>query len=196
MAERSYEETRRRVLVIRGVTLLVVAAIGFLGWAYNALTDDPEPNTSAGPESSPTSSKHPGLTERRLSSRLELTSRTVESGSALSGRVVVQNDTGRPVNTTMCGSFFRVALASPDYEPEISWPLCAAPFTIPTGESSYAVTVQARHLGCNPADPPPPGQVTCTADGPPPLPPGDYEATIYQSEDLMPGAAPIGVRVI
>lgn len=132
------------------------------------------------------------------SARIELDSTTVAAGETLSGRLVVTNNTGHDVKVIGCGSIFQVALANDAYEPEITWPACAQEITVPDGESTYPMSVQARRNVCTngPASSSTP---TCEPDGsPPPLPPGDYEARLYQGSDpyvVVPDPPPVDVRV-
>ncbi len=69
----------------------------------------------------------------------------------MSGNVVVENNTGRPLNATGCGRLFQVTLGNAKIRPSVEWLQlrCARPFTIPVGESSYPVTVDASFHACN-----------------------------------------------
>ena len=84
-----------------------------------------------------------------LSARIELDAQTVTIGGTIDGRVVVANNTGENIDVTGCGSIFQVALANEEYEQQVGWNACAEPISIPTGETSYPVTVRAEHLGCS-----------------------------------------------
>ena len=112
-----------------------------------------------------------------LSARIELDAQTVTVGGTIDGRVVVANNTGENIELIGCGSIFQVALANEEYEQQPAWLACAEPFTIPTGESSYPVTVRAEHLGCS--------------GGPPPYPDDMPRATPVSSR-LLRGPAPSG----
>lgn len=130
-----------------------------------------------------------------MSARIELASTTVAAGETLSGRLVVFNNTGRDLKVIGCGSIFQVALANDAVEPEIVWNLCAQEITVPEGESTYPVSVQARRATCT-TGPAPSSTPTCEPDGsPPPLPPGNYEARLYQSTAVVPDPPPVDVRV-
>jgi hypothetical protein len=119
-----------------------------------------------------------------------LPSSTMKADSMMQGEVRVSNKSGAPIQTTACGSPFAVALRSDTIEPEIIWTTCLNTFTIPVGESSYPIGFPATYSGCSP------DQRPCNADGSiPALPPGDYEATLYQSHDIVPAPAPVPVRV-
>jgi hypothetical protein len=54
----------------------------------------------------------------------------------MSGRVVVENNTGRAIRVPGCGTLFQVALGSNKYQPTVAWLSCLQMFTIPIGESS------------------------------------------------------------
>ena len=114
-----------------------------------------------------------------LSARIELDAQTVTIGGTIDGRVVVANNTGENIDVTGCGSIFQVALANEEYEQQVGLDACAEPITIPTGESSYPVTVRAEHLGCSGGRPRIP--TTCPCATPRFLPgttrPGSIRAT-------------------
>jgi hypothetical protein len=141
--------------------------------------------TPAGPRHSPAP----------LSARVILPSRTVTAGSSLSGRVVVENNTGHPVRAWGCLTLFQVILFSDSYRPSPAWAACLQSFTIPVGESSYPVTVDASYLQC--LEHGTHGGVKgCLPDGrTPPLPPGTYRARFVQSRQLFPEPPAITVRV-
>ena len=102
---------------------------------------------------------------------------------------------GESIEVTGCDAIFQVALANEEYEQQVAWNLCREPFTIPTGESSYPVTVTADHLGCTGGPPPyPAGMPACDS----PFPTGDYEARLYQGYNgsQVPEPPPEHVRVV
>jgi hypothetical protein len=111
------------------------------------------------------------------------------------GRVVVDNDTRHALHVGGCGSLFAVALANDTYRPRVLWPLCLQPFTIPTGQSSYPVTIEATYLWCSARASQAVSQA-CRASGQPPaLPPGDYRAQLYQSSKIVATPPPVTVHV-
>ena len=106
------------------------------------------------------------------------------------GEVVVQNHTGQAARASGCLSLFRVVLGNDKMKPEVAWPACLQSFTIPAGSSSYTVTVDASYSQCGG------GTVRCVHGRPPPLPPGDYLAMLFQSgHNGIPTPPPVGVRV-
>lgn len=111
----------------------------------------------------------------------------------MSGTVVVENNTGHAIHGTDCYSPFAVALGNEKITPSVGWLLCAVPFTIPVGESSWPVTVVARYGGCGK------GSDTdlprCIDGRPPPLPPGEYRAMLYQNPHLIRTPPSISIRV-
>lgn len=113
----------------------------------------------------------------------------------MSGRVVVENNTGRAIHESGCWRLFQVALTSDKYQPTVAWPTCLQIFTIPIGESSYPTTVEASYGECSPGRPQ--GAVrACLPDGQPPrLPPGDYHAMLFQVGNLVPVPPTMTVRV-
>jgi hypothetical protein len=124
---------------------------------------------------------------KEITARLEFPARTLAAGSSMSGRLIVQNDTGRPVHSAGCGTLFQVALTSRTYRPTVAWLTCLQFFTIPVGRSSYRVPVEASRTVC------PQGSAhavrTC------PLPPGDYQAVLFQIRQLVRAPRPVPLRV-
>lgn len=113
----------------------------------------------------------------------------------MSGRVVVENNTGRAIHASGCLALFQVALVSGSYHPSVAWPLCLQPFTIPAGRSSYPVTVEASYSQCSQGRPQDGLKACLPGPRPPPLPPGDYRATLFQEGHLVPVPPAIPVRV-
>jgi len=131
-----------------------------------------------------------------VTARIELPSTTMTAGSKMEGRVVVENKTGHPIRATKCGSFFQIGLQNAAIRWHAIWPQCAVPFTIPVGESTYPVTVLAAYATCGEA--PLAGLPKCStgpSPGPPPLPPGEYQATLFQSSPIVSLPLPIDVTV-
>jgi hypothetical protein len=113
----------------------------------------------------------------------------------MSGRLIVENGTGRAIHTMGCGTLFAVALASRTFQPTVGWLHCLQRFTIPVGRSSYRVTVEARYGQCGPGSSYS-AIKTCGPDRrPPPLPPGDYHAILFQAGRLVQAPSPLPVRV-
>lgn len=113
----------------------------------------------------------------------------------MTGRVVVENNTGRVVHAWGCGTLFQVALTSPSYRPTVAWNTCLHRFTIPVGQSSYRVTVAASYLQCGQSHSP--GGTECPPGGRmPPLPAGDCRAMLFTARHLVQIPPGIAVRVI
>ncbi len=134
-----------------------------------------------------------GRSSAPLSASVRLRSRTVSAGSSLPGRVVVQNNTGHAIRVPGCGALFQVALASARYQPAVAWPTCLQMLTIPAGESSYPVTVLASYLQCHEGRTQGAIRACLPDQRPPPLPPGDYRARLFQVGHLV--VAPPGTTV-
>jgi hypothetical protein len=130
-----------------------------------------------------------------VSARVLLPSRTMAAGSSMSGHVVVDNHTGHALHVYGCGRLFAVALGNDKVHPDVLWPLCRQPFTIPIGASSYPIQVEATYLACSPGRP----QSNLIACKPnrqlPALPPGNYQAKLFQSSEIVPIPTPINVSV-
>jgi len=133
---------------------------------------------------------------KMMTARLVLPSRTLAAGSSMSGRLIVENNTGRAIRTWGCGTLFVVALTSSTYQPAIPWLACLQSFTIPAGRTTYRLTIAASYYQCPVRDPQ--GAIkACGPDGQmPPLPPGDYRAILFQPRHLVQAPAPVAVRVI
>ena len=123
-----------------------------------------------------------------LSARIVLPVSTMAAGSSISGKIVVENNTGHALLATGCKSLFAVALGNDRISPDVVWRSCLQTFTIPEGESSYPVIVTASYSTCSPP--------LCT-DGSlsPSLPPGDYRAMLFQQTIVVPVPPPIPIRV-
>jgi hypothetical protein len=169
------ERSDRRNLLIVGVVAAVVIASVLLWGGDDGSTEEATPPPP-------------------LSARIELDAQTVTIGGTIDGRVVVANNTGENIHVIGCKQIFKVALANEEYAQQIGWLMCAEPFTIPTGESSYPVTVRAEHLGCVGGPPYQPDDIRCDS----PFPPGDYEARLYQGYNgrKVPEPPPADVRVV
>jgi hypothetical protein len=117
------------------------------------------------------------------------------AGSSMTGHVVVENNTGHVLHRTGCGRLFQVALGNETIHPAVSWLQCLQAFEIPTGLTSYPVTLAASYLECVSGRAQ--GLVEqCQANGrPPALPAGAYRAVLYQTGQLVPTPPPIAVDV-
>jgi hypothetical protein len=142
-----------------------------------------QPTTTAGAEG--------GLDQAAgVQARLRLDSTTMAAGASMDADLVVDNNTGGTLEVLGCRSLFGVALSSETFEPFVQWPACAQRFTLPKGESTYHLTLRATYSSCGGADRP------CADDGGmPALPPGEYEARLYQSSEIAVPPAPISIRV-
>jgi len=121
-----------------------------------------------------------------VSARIDLPSHTLRAGASMKGFVIVRNDTGRPVTLPGCGTPVQVALANAHYRPSVRWEQCLQTFTIPVGSASYPVTLAGSDETC--ATPPAGGQC-------PSLPPGAYQARLYQDGGPVVPAAPFAIEL-
>jgi len=110
---------------------------------------------------------------------------SVAAGSSMGALVIVENNSGRAFGADGC-SLFQILLSSATIHPESVWPACLQPIAIPAGESSYAVTIEANYPNCV-------EQVGCPTGQP--LPPGTYEATLYEGSINGSPPPPVPVRV-
>lgn len=174
---------RRALLVFMLVVVaLVVAACTSRGQPRIEDTASPSPPHSVGS----------GQPQGALSARIVLPSTTVTAGSTMPGRVVVHNTTGHRLHVAGCGSPFVVALGNDKIKPKVIWLDCLQRFTIPVGWSSWPVEISASYSVCGTGK----GLVPCQNAHVPALPPGSYEAVLFQSSHVVPRPAPVDVRVV
>jgi hypothetical protein len=130
-----------------------------------------------------------------LSAVVELPSRTMRAGSAMSARVIVDNHTGHAIAVSGCDRLFQVALVSADYHPAVAWASCLRHFTIRIGQSSYPATITASYTDCYQGQPQGDLRPCLPGGAMPPLPAGDYQALLFQASYAVPAPPPIPVRV-
>lgn len=131
-----------------------------------------------------------------LFATLVLSTNTVRAGGEISGKIVVENPTGRDIHLIGCHGIFEVLLASNTYHPGPAWLDCLQRITIPTGRSRYSAAVRATYSACGqaaasggiPACLPPPIVM-------PPLPRGAYWATTFEDGNAIPLPARVKVTV-
>jgi len=129
-----------------------------------------------------------------VTARIELPSTTMITGSTMPAKVVVENNTGHEIHATGCHGLFGVGLNSAHVHQGLAFPSCAEAITVPVGESSYPVQVLAEYYECDAAGDQ--GLQRCLpGGGAPPLPPGVYQATLFQASPVVPAPLPIDVTV-
>jgi hypothetical protein len=112
-----------------------------------------------------------------VTARVQLPSTSIGSGSTMSGTLIVDNP-GAALQIGTCDDYFAVVLTSDiarfHQPPEDQ---CLTSMTIPTGTSSYPITISAFFASCNAVDTPP-----CLPDGSlRPLPRGEYSLYFWQA---------------
>jgi hypothetical protein len=113
-----------------------------------------------------------------VTAQIALPAHTMRAGSTMHAHVIVENDTGVPVRIGGCGQLFRVVLGNAKVKPDDVAPACLQLFMIPTGSSSYPVTITATHMACTGT--PQAGIATCLPNGQqPPLPTGAYHLYVF-----------------
>jgi hypothetical protein len=111
------------------------------------------------------------------------------------GSVVVDNNTGHAIRVAGCETLFQVVLVNNRYRPEVAWLTCLQWFTIPTGESRYRVTVGASYRACGQGRPEDGLKACLAGNRPPPLPPGEYHAKLFQISNVVPAPPALAIRV-
>jgi hypothetical protein len=130
-----------------------------------------------------------------MTARVMLPSRTMTAGTLMPGQVLVDNTTGRLIQVSGYVNLFQVLLTSNTYRPTVAWFTCLQRFTIPVGESRYAVTVRASYSECGQGRPHH-GLKPCLPAGRMlPLPPGTYHAKLFQVRNLVRVPPALTVRV-
>jgi hypothetical protein len=111
-----------------------------------------------------------------LRARLVLPSTRLRAGSQMSGEVIVDNDTGEPIEILACQSFYAVRLVNEEVQQDVAFLSCGGRFVIPVGRSRWPVGVSASFTGCGGE---PPILPRCLPDGGmPPIPKGTYRAEV------------------
>jgi hypothetical protein len=182
-----------RLTDVRSVVTVLALAVLLSGCSGGSRVSSAHPGgDSARPEAA---LPVPSRSSAPLSAWVALPSRTMTAGSSMRVHVVVQNNTGHALRVPGCLTLFEVVLTSKTYRPAVAWLSCLQTITIPAGESSYPMTLQASYHACS-QGPPQDGLQACLPDGgPPPLPPGDYHATLFQVRHLVPAPRAVSVRV-
>jgi hypothetical protein len=130
-----------------------------------------------------------------VSARVILDSRTVPSGAKLTGRVIVDNQTGHALHVHGCGNPVWVDLSSRHFHQGGGAPACADTLTVPVGQTTYPVQVRASYLACSvgQAD----GDTPKCGPGyePPALPAGVYQAALGATAGFVLAPPPIEIHV-
>ena len=132
-----------------------------------------------------------GASSGSISARVILPAQHLVAGSTMKATLELRNTTGSPVSVIGCQSLFQVALGNDKVTPALGWLGCAQTFTIPVGTSKFAIVVAGSYVSCGEGRPGP----SCVAGRPPPLPPGKYEARLYQNPVVALTPAPTKVTV-
>jgi hypothetical protein len=174
--------SRRAFLV--AAALLVVVVLGAAVAALVATGSDDDTSPVAPVETTESSAP-----VAPLRARIELPSDQMVAGSTIEGEVVVDNDTGAPIDLVDCG-LYAVELANATYHQGFVTAACAAQVRVPVGESRWLVAVTAHARGCGDL-PVPPASDEC----PQPLPPGLWEVRA-QGPDGFPTPEPVTMEIV
>jgi hypothetical protein len=152
---------------------------------FESIAATPNASGTAGPAATTGSPGQPSVT-----TTLELSSQTMRAGGTMHATIIIENRTGHALHTEGCGSIFQVTLTNAGDPGRPVWPLCLQRITIPAGHSTQTLDVHASFYLCGAS-----GVPACTTRGLSALPPGNYEATTYESTHTVPVPAPKPVQV-
>ena len=131
-----------------------------------------------------------------LRARIELPSDRLVAGGSMDGEVIVDNDTGAPIEMAGCGSIYQAGLAHDGYRQEMAWATCLRVFEVPVGESRWPVGVLARVHGCTNDE----TAVTyprCLPSGELPLESaGSYEVFVAGVDPVLPVPDPVTIEIV
>ena len=139
----------------------------------------------------------------KLRAHLELENRCLSAGSAIDATVVVENDTGKPVEYRMCGtgSPYQAHLKGEQYEQDPGlWKMCMGTVQqLPVGESRWPVRLHTSYSQCSQPEsvplPPRTLPLACVGGVPQTLPAAPYEAVVDAADSELPRPPPVEVRV-
>lgn len=140
-------------------------------------TTSPTPTSPPAPKAPTPPTAPPVAPAGPISVTFTLNSRTVAAGGSLTGIVTVTNG-GSPAPITKCGVVFVLYLEGDGAEQQVILPACAEPFEIPSGTSTYAVSLVATYSTCTNSTPTPDTPPCADGGTPPGLPAGEYRARI------------------
>jgi hypothetical protein len=136
--------------------------------------------------------------------RIELPSRRLAAGAAMTGELVIENDTGSPRSlndANGCQTGWAIVLGNDRIPPSASFTQACVhkPLTVAVGETRVPFTLHATYPYCNETGLHAPGTLLlpkCAPNGPPSLPPGAYYATFIDDGTHLPPPPPQVVHVL
>ncbi len=170
--------------------------------ATTTSTTEAPPGTS--PETTTTTASPPEATALGLRARIELSATAVVSGGTVAGELVVANEGAEAVRLLErgCRPKWAVYLRGGEFDGGWAYTLeCGpAPLVFQRGETRLPFTVPAVGLTCSDtgstSSGPAQGAPSCpSVNGPPPLPPGPYEARLGSTSPEL-SAEPVAVEVL
>jgi hypothetical protein len=188
---------RRHAVLAAGAAVVVVAGsvIGVVALTRDTNHQLPGRVATAPP---PTATRAPAVGP--ITSHIELSRRSVHAGETIAATLVVDNPTGRPVRLVDahgCAAKFAIALGNEKIPPQVSFfkDCGGSPKVISVGENRLPFAVRTTYSGCA-SGPGPIGVPICLTSGAvPPLPPGEYRATLVDSSTQLPSPPPVPVHV-
>ena len=130
-----------------------------------------------------------------VTSHIELASDVVEAGSQVGAELVIQNDSGEPleIRDRGCAPKWAIGIDDRTEAPEAFTMDCQfSPLVVPAGTSRHRFTLSATYRACGAFGP------ACLPDAPriPPLPPGEYEVKRIGVLPGVPSPKPVEITVV
>jgi hypothetical protein len=132
-----------------------------------------------------------------LTDRIELATSRIRSGRSLDGALIVVNHSTRSINLTHpCRPEFTVALTNSRYMPLVAFTTGCSDqaFMVKPGTNRLPLHVTTTYLACG-QTPSSSTKPRCTSSGPPPLPPGIYDAVLIGFGLRLPEPQPVAVTL-
>src|SRR5579875_494836 len=138
----------------------------------------------------PTSPTPPTTQAAQVVATLHLSSHTIRPGGKLRATITVDNRTGHALHDSGCGTLFEVVLGNAAHPNVPAQLTCIRGYTIRPGVSTYHPHALTTYATCEVN-----GSPRCGRTSPPPLPPGEYRAKVYEQGHAVPVPAAQEVRV-
>lgn len=198
VADPTGDETLAEVPVNRSATTLRLLLVGRRGarsmatvngpvaWVTGAVPTSPPSTTAPGP----TTQSSPTTQAAQVVATLHLSSHVIPPGGKLRATITVDNRTGHALHDSGCGTLFEVVLGNAAHPNVPAQLTCIRGYTIRPGVPTYHLDALTTYATCEVH-----GHPRCGRTSPPPLPPGEYRAKVYEQGHAVPVPAAQEVRV-